>query len=93
MGIRIIVHDPDNWPQKNLFGDIVYERGDKMRVRLSEQIKGDKITSDLLELQLIEKNQTFKPLHQYYSLMVSGSLIDKASNSSEYIITGTVTFD
>jgi hypothetical protein len=47
----------------NLFGTIIYDRdGTKIIVKLSKEIKGEKLTSDLLELTTRYENETFKPL-------------------------------
>lgn len=94
MGIRIIVHEPKNWNNGNLFGEILSDRGGKkLIVKLIKPIKGELITSDIIELKPQSEKDTFKPLFQYYSVMVKGNLIDEKNEVSEYVISGSVTFD
>lgn len=94
MGIRIIVHEPKNWNNGNLFGEILSDRGGKkLIVKLIKPIKGELITSDIIELKPQSEKDTFKPLFQYYSVMVNGNLIDEKNEVSEYVISGSVTFD
>ncbi len=93
-GVRIIVHEPSNWDKGNLFGTIIFDRGvDKIIVKLSSKIEGRRITSDLLELSPHKQGDTFKPLTQYYSVMVDGSLIDENREVKEPLIYGSITFD
>lgn len=93
-GVRIIVHEPSNWDKGNLFGIIIFDRGgDKIIVQLSDKIAGRQLTSDLLELSPHKQGDTFKPLTQYYSVMVNGSLIDENKEVKEPLIYGSITFD
>jgi hypothetical protein len=93
-GVRIIVHEPSNWDKGNLFGTIIFDRGgDKIIVKLSDKIAGSQLTSDLLELSPRKQGDTFKPLTQYYSVMVDGSLIDENKEVKEPLIYGSITFD
>ena len=93
-GVRIIVHEPSNWDKGNLFGTIIFDRGgDKIIVKLSNEIAGSQLTSDLLELSPHKQGDTFKPLTQYYSVMVDGSLIDENKEVKEPLIYGSITFD
>ena len=93
-GVRIIVHEPSNWDKGNLFGTIIFDRGrDKIIVQLSDKIAGKQLTSDLLELSPHKQGDTFKPLTQYYSVMVIGSLIDENKEVKEPLIYGSITFD
>ncbi|WP_255695575.1 hypothetical protein [Pedobacter sp. MC2016-14] len=39
------------------------------------------------------ENETFKPLQQYYSVSVNGSIINEQANEQEFVITGNVTYD
>jgi hypothetical protein len=94
MGVRIIVHEPKNWNDGNLFGEILSDRGGKkLIVKLIKPIKGELITSDIIELKPQSEKDTFKPLFQYYSVMVNGNLIDEKNEISEYVFSGSVTFD
>ena len=91
MGIRIIVHEPKNWNNGNLFGEILSDRsGKKLIVKLIKPIKGELITSDIIELKPQSEKDTFKPLFQYYSVMINGNLIDEKNEVSEYVISGIV---
>jgi len=67
--------------------------GDKLKVRLNKKIIGKSFSSDILLLIPRFKNETFKPLQQYYSVTVNGSLINKETNEQEFIIIGNVTYD
>ncbi len=91
--VRIIVNEPWNW-EGNLFGTILSDRGgDKLLVKLTKPIKGNKLTSDLIELKPINEKETFKPLGQYYSVTVGGALVDEKNEEFDYIIIGSVTLD
>ena len=92
--IRIIVLEPREWNQGNLFGEIMSERGgDKLKVRLTRSIKGRTFSSDILMLIPSIENETFKPLQQYYSVRVNGSIINEHTNEQEFVISGNVTYD
>lgn len=92
--VRIIVLEPSEWNQGNLFGEIVSERGgDKLKVRLTRRIKGRTFSSNILMLTPSMKNETFKPLQQYYSVGVNGSIINEHTNEEEFVISGNVTYD
>ena len=93
MEVRIVVHEPENWKDENIFGRIIFERnGNRIIVKMVKPIKGKSIESNLIELEPQNENETFKGLHQYYSVMVKGNLIDENKNISEYIISGSITF-
>ena len=93
-GVRIIVHEPSNWGKGNLFGTIIFDRGgNRIIVKLYDKITGRKLTSDLLELSPHKQGDTFKPLTQYYAIMVDGSLIDESSEVKEPLIYGSIAFD
>lgn len=92
--VRIIVHEPENWDKGNLFGIIISDRGgQKIILKLSDKIIGKEITSDVLEIKPIKENETFKPLAQYYSVMINGSLKSEETEQLENIIYGSVTID
>ena len=92
--VRIVVAEPFEWTYGNLFGEILSERnGDKLKVRLTQQINGKSFISDILLLTPRFKDDTFEPLQQYYSVTVNGSLIDEETNEQEFIIVGSVTYD
>ncbi len=92
--VRIVVVEPFEWTYGNLFGEILSERnGDKLKVRLTQQIKGKSFSSDILLLTPRFKDETFKPLQQYYSVTVNGSLINEETNEQDFIIIGNVTYD
>ena len=48
--VRIIVNEPWDWTEGNLFGIILSDRGDKLLVKLTKTITGKKLKSDLIEL-------------------------------------------
>ena len=92
--VRIIVHEPVNWNKGNLFGTIISDRGgQKITLKLLDKLIGKEITSDILEIQTLTEKETFKPLGQYYSVMVNGSLTSDETNKTEHIIYGSVTID
>ena len=92
--VRIIVHKPESWDKGNLFGTILSDRGgQKIILKLLEKIVGKEITSDILEIEPLTNKETFKPLGQYYSVMVNGSLRSMDTEKLEHIIYGSVTID
>jgi len=92
--VRIVVAEPFEWTYGNLFGEILTERnGDKLKIRLTQQINGKTFSSDILLLTPRFKNETFKLLQQYYSVTVNGSLINEETNEQDFIIIGNVTYD
>ncbi len=92
--VRIVVAEPFEWTHGNLFGEILTERnGDKLKIKLTQQIKGKTFSSDILLLTPRFKNETFKLLQQYYSVTVNGSLINEETNEQDFIIIGNVTYD
>ena len=92
--VRIIVSEPFEWDHGNLFATIEDDRGDKrLKVRLTKEIRGNKLTSDLMELKPRYEKETFKPLLQNYSVTVGGALIKDNSEDFDYILIGTVTID
>jgi hypothetical protein len=91
--VRIIVSEPWHW-KENLFGTILSDRGgDKLLVKLTKPIRGNKLTSDLIELKPRYEKETFKRLGQYYSVTVGGALVSEDNNEFDYIIIGSVTLD
>ena len=92
--VRIIVHKPESWDKGNLFGTILSDRGgQKIILKLVEKIVGKEITSDILEIEPLTNKEIFKPLGQYYSVMVNGSLKSMGTEKLEQIIYGSVTID
>jgi hypothetical protein len=92
--VRIIVSEPFEWNHGNLFGTIEDDRGGKkLKVRLTKEIEGSKLTSDLIELKPRYEKETFKPLLQNYSVTIGGALIEENSENFDYIIIGSVTVD
>ena len=92
--VRIIVSEPFEWDHGNLFGTIEDDRGGKrLKVRLINEIRGNILTSDLMELKPRYEKETFKPLLQNYSVTVGGALIKDDSEDFDYILIGTVTID
>lgn len=92
--VRIIIHKPENWDKGNLFGTIISDRGgNKLLLQLTNQIIGKEITSDIIELQPLTDKETFKPLGQFYSVMVNGNLKCKETEKTEHIIYGSITID
>lgn len=92
--VRIIVHKPKNWDKGNLFGTILSDRGgQKLVIKLMEKIIGKQFISDIIELELLTEKETFKPLRQYYSVMVNGFISNDEMKKSELVIYGSVTID
>lgn len=95
MPVRIIVHEPDfDWGDKNLFGTIIKDRNNNLLVvKLIQAINGKKITSDLLRLTPQTENDSFRTLAQLSSTCIIGELIEEGSEETDFVLTGTVTFD
>jgi hypothetical protein len=92
--VRIVVIEPIEWNAGNLFGEIVSERdGYKVEVRLTRRIKGKTFSNNILMLMASIESETFKPLQQYYSVGVNGSIINEQTNEQVFVITGNVTYD
>ena len=92
--VRIVVAEPFEWTYGNLFGEILSERnGDKLKVRLTQKIKGKSFSSDILLLTPRFKGETLKPLQQYYSVTINGALVNEETNEQDFIIIGNVTYD
>lgn len=92
--VKIIVAKPFEWTYGNLFGEIISERdGDKLKVRLTQKINGKSFSSDILLLTPRYKDETFKPLQQYYSVTINGALVCEQTNEQDFIIIGNVTYD
>ena len=92
--VKIIVSEPWEWTEGNLFGEILSEQGDEqILVKLTKTIKGSKLTSDLIELRTRYEKETFKPLTKQNSITVGGALVELNSNKFDYIIIGSVIID
>ena len=92
--VRIIVAEPFKWTYGNLFGETIFERdGDKLKVRLTQKSKGKSFSSDIMLLTPRFKDETFKPLQQYYSVTINGALVNEETNEQDFIIIGNVTYD
>lgn len=92
--VRVIIHKPETWDKGNLFGTIISDRGGKkLLLKLTDQIVSKAITSDILELQPLTEKETFKPLRQYYSVMVNGNLKSSNNEKTEFLFYGSVTID
>jgi len=92
-GVRIIVSEPIEWEHGNLFGRVIKQRGNSLLIKLSKPIEGKEFSSDLLELRPRYQGDYFKPLEQFYSVIVSGTLIHPRTNRSVHVIIGSVTMD
>lgn len=75
-GVKIIVHEPYSWDKGNLFGIIIFCRGgNKLIVRLINTISDSRLISILIELLPHKRGDALKQLIQYYTVVISGSLI------------------
>lgn len=92
MGIRVVVSEPKNWNLGNLFGEIVSERGDTLKVKLSRTLHATDFSSDVI-IFYSDDGKSFKALSQQYAVFVSGYLVDKNNNLSELILKGTISYD
>lgn len=81
--VRIIVHEPSGW--NNIFGTVISDRGGK---KLFIKLK-----DSLLQLTPRDEKETFKPLLQYYSVMVDGVFVDAEGEVTGGVIYGSVTMD
>ena len=90
--VRIIIHEPARLTKVNLFGRITSDRGgDQLTVKLTDAIKGDKLSGDIVQLRPINEKDRVVVLEKYYSLMVTGSLL--TSQDNEVVFSGSVTLD
>jgi hypothetical protein len=93
IGVRIIVSEPYEWAYGNLFGTVISSKGNKILIKLSKPIVGNKWESDLLEVSPRYQGESFKPLEQYYSVTIGGALRKENSDEFDYILIGTITID
>ncbi|WP_316818855.1 hypothetical protein [Pedobacter nyackensis] len=91
--VRIIVHEPVDWNGGNLFGTVLSDRGGKRLVVELMKTKNSSLLSNMIELRPREEKASFKPLMQYYSVMVDGVFLDEDGNAMEEGIYGSVTID
>lgn len=90
--VRIIISEPFEWNYGNLFGQILSDRGgDKLTVKLTREIKCNKLTGDIVELTPRHVNEKLKVLEQHYSLHVNGTLL--TPKGREFVFAGSVTVD
>lgn len=80
------------WNHGNLFETIEDDRGGKtIKVRLTNEIRRHKLTSDFLMLKSRFEKETFKPLLINYSVTVGGVLTKDDPEDFDYIFIGTLT--
>jgi len=92
--VRIVVVEPIEWDRGNLIGEVISEfANDKVKIRVTQSIKGRTFSSDVMILTPLINNETFRPLHQYYTVMARGSIVNEHNNEQQYVLTGTVTYD
>ncbi|MDT3402938.1 hypothetical protein [Mucilaginibacter terrae] len=92
--VRITVHKPVSLKNDHLFGTVIYERhGNKLIVKLTENLKGTKVTSNMVLLSPQNVKETFKPGNQHYAVMVNGTLISEDHQELETTLSGTLSFD
>ena len=92
IGIRVIVHKPEGFKLGNLFGEIINQRGNALKVKLSQTLQGSNFKSNVIIFHP-EEGKSFKPLSQFYAVFVSGYLYNEISEASEYILYGTISYD
>ncbi len=88
--VKIIVDEPYEWNYGNLFGIIENIENYSLKVRLTTEIQGDKLTSNLIELKTRYEKETFRPLLENCEVTIGGQLIEDNSNNFDYIIIGRV---
>lgn len=91
--VRIIVHEPVDWSSGNLFGTIISDRGGKRLVVELVKTPDSILLSNVIEPRLRGVKPSFKPLIQYYSIMVDGVFLDEEDNAMKGGIYGSVTMD
>jgi len=92
--VRIVVGEPHDWNQGNLFGTIISAQGKtEAIVRLTKKIKGSKLTSDLLKVSTRQEGESLMVLNLNYSVKIAGILVTKDTNESDLILIGNMTFD
>ena len=90
--VRIIISEPFEWNYGNLFGQITSDRGgDKLIVKLTRELKCNKLTGDTVELKPRHENERVNILEKHYSLTVNGTLV--TPHGREFIFAGSVTLD
>ncbi len=90
--VRIIISEPFEWTYGNLFGQITSDRGgDKLIVKLTREIKCNKLTGDIVELTPRYEKERVSVLEKHYSLTVNGTLV--TTQGREFVFSGTVTLD
>ena len=91
--VRIIVIEPFQWSDGNLFGKVLTDvDGKKITVKLSRQIKSGDLVGDTVELKLRNENQRFVILENYGTLIVNGTLVT-IDKEKTFEFTGNVTLD
>ena len=79
-GIRIM-----NNTELNLFGIVIKDSGNILKVKLSNTYKAKEFESDIAELTPLIKRETFKPLSQYYAVTVNVNLINEITFEKEFL--------
>jgi hypothetical protein len=81
--VRIIVHEPVD----------SNDRGGRLLMVDLMKTKDSSLLSNVIELRPREEKTSFKPLMQYYSVMVDGVFLDEDGNVMDGGIYGSVTID
>lgn len=90
--VRIIISEPFEWNYGNLFGQIISDRGGaKLIVKLTREIKCNKLTGDIVELTPRHEKEKVILLEKHYSLIVNGTLV--TPQGKEFVFAGSVTVD
>lgn len=90
--VHIIVSEPFEWQEGDLFGVIQSYQDNKLLVKLNRSIRGTKIISDLIELRPRYEKETFKLL-AYHPVTINGALIRENSKSFDFIIIGSLNLE
>jgi len=92
--VRIVVGEPYEWNQGNLFGTIISAQGKtEAIIKLTEKVKGPKLTSDLLKVSTRYEGESLMVLNLNYSVKIGGALVTEDTDESDYILIGNITFD
>lgn len=91
LSVKVRVNEPWEMSADVLSGEVVKQISYKeILVKLNVPIKGEKITSDLLRLKTRYVGDDFRPLENYETITVGGTLVDIATDEYEYLIIGSV---
>lgn len=89
--MTILVVEPWDWGQRRLNGVVETETADnKIIVRCSKRITGNKFRSHLIQLSPRYEGDNFVSLSKNKTVTVGGALIRERTGELDYVFIGTV---